>query len=377
MTASDREVPVPDLRTRLQRAGEILRGRDVGALLVGPSPDLFWLSGYRAPALERLTLLLVPARGHAVLLVPELEAPRAQTSGVGDVAELVVWGESEDPIVRVRALLAARGLQDGRLAVQDRLWAVFLLRMQETLPAARWVSGAPITRALRIRKSTEEIAALAAAAAAIDRVHARVPDLLRPGRTEAAVGRDISDAILAEHDEVNFVIVASGPNGASPHHETGSRTLAAGDAVVVDIGGTRDGYCSDMTRNYVLGAVPDGYQEVHDLVEAAQRAGVQSVRPGVTAEQVDRASRRVIEDAGYGALFTHRTGHGIGVEEHEDPYLVDGNVEPLEPGMAFSVEPGVYLPGRYGARIEDIVVVTGDGARRLNQLDRDLVRVSA
>lgn len=199
--------------------------------------------------------------------------------------------------------------------------------------------------------------------------------MLRPGRTESEVARDISEAILEDHDEVNFVIVASGPNGASPHHETGDRELGPGDAVVIDIGGTRDGYCSDMTRNYVLGSAPEGYRGLHDVLEEAQRAGVEAVRPGVPAEEVDATCRRLIADAGYGDRFVHRTGHGIGVEEHEEPYLVAGNGEPLEEGMAFSVEPGIYIPGRYGARIEDIVAVTADGVERLNRRSRSLVEV--
>jgi Xaa-Pro aminopeptidase len=360
--------------TRVRRTQALLTERGVAAFLAGPSADLRWLTGYNALPLERLTVLAIPADGDPVLLVPVLEEPRAASSGAADIAEIVTWEEDEDPMA---VLLERVGVpEQGLLAVQDRLWSVFLLRLQEALPGVRWTEGGEIMRELRVRKTSEEIAALAEAGAAIDRVHERVPEFLRPGRTERAVGREIADAILDEHDEVNFVIVASGPNGASPHHETGDRTIVDGDAVVVDIGGTRAGYCSDMTRNYVLGTTPPEYAEIHAVVEAAQQAGVDAARPGVPAEEVDAACRRVIVDAGYGDMFVHRTGHGIGVEEHEHPYIVAGNAERLQPGMAFSVEPGIYVPDRFGARIEDIVVLDDEGSRRLNRLSHTVTEVA-
>jgi Xaa-Pro aminopeptidase len=244
------------------------------------------------------------------------------------------------------------------------------------MPRAGWVPASRVIKHLRMRKTAEEIDALRRAGQAIDRVHQQVPSLLRPGRTEAEVGRDIADLIVTEgHSQVNFVIVGSGPNGASPHHETGSRVLEPGDTVVVDIGGTLDAYCSDCTRNYVIGTPPDGYTEAHTVLEAAQQAACEAARPGVTAASVDAAARDLLTSAGFGDYFVHRTGHGIGLEEHEDPYIVAGNDTPLEAGMAFSIEPGVYVPGRYGMRIEDIVVVTDDGCERLNTIDRAAVTV--
>jgi len=358
---------------RLARAQAALRDAEVGALLVGPSADLRYLVGYHALPLERLTLLVVPAEGDPALVVPGLEAARAEESGAHRLAPLVPWGETDDPIALVQHLLAAAGVDAGRLALQDRLWTSFTLQLQGALPDATWVPGSQVMRELRLRKSPDEIRALHEVGAAIDAVHAAVPELLRPGRTEAEVGRDIAELILQDHDEVNFVIVASGPNGASPHHETGTRVLTEGDAVVVDIGGTRNGYCSDMTRDYVLGHVPDGYGELHAVLEAAQDAAVAAVRPGVTAASIDEAARAVIRDGGYGEHFIHRTGHGIGVEEHEEPWIVGGNDETITAGMAFSIEPGIYVPGRYGARIEDIVVVTGDGVERVNHRPREIV----
>ena len=358
---------------RLERARGELAAQGLAALLVGPSADLRYLVGYHALPLERLTLLVLPAEGDATLVVPELEAPRAEASGATRCVALRPWAETEDAIALVAELLAATGAAEGALALQDRLWSAFTLALQAALPQARWVPGSTVMRALRLRKTPAEVAALREVGAAIDAVHARVPELLRPGRTEAEVGRDIEALILEDHDMVNFVIVGSGPNGASPHHETGDRRLEVADAVVVDIGGTRRGYCSDATRNYVVGAVPPGYAELHAVLEQAQEAAVQAVRPGVPAEAVDAAARNPITEAGYGELFVHRTGHGIGVEEHEEPWIVAGNAEPLEPGMAFSVEPGIYVPDRYGARIEDIVVVTEDGVERLNHRSRQVV----
>lgn len=356
---------------RLARAQARLRDTDTAALFVGPSADLRWLVGYEALPLERLTLLVVPADGDPTLVVPELEVARAEASGADQHVRVVSFGETDDPFARVDEALAGADTA-GHMAVQDRLWTMFTLQLQDRYPAARWGSSTPITGHLRLHKTPDEVAALQRVGEAIDDVHARVPELLRPGRTEAEVARDITAAIHETHDEVNFVIVGSGPNGASPHHEVGDRVLETGDAVVVDIGGTLDGYCSDETRNYCLGHAPDGYEEVHEVLRLAQQAAVEAVAAGVTAQDVDRAARVPIAEAGYGEAFLHRTGHGIGVEEHEEPWIVEGNAQPLAEGMAFSVEPGIYLAGRYGARIEDIVVVGADGAITCNHRPHEL-----
>jgi Xaa-Pro aminopeptidase len=358
---------------RLVSVRQALREQGIDALLVGPSADLRYLVGYHALPLERLTMLVVPADGEPLLVVPQLEAPRAVDSGATELVALAPWSETDDPISRVVDHLVTSGAARGRLAVQDRLWSAFTLGLQAALPGASWVAGSEVMRRLRMVKSGDEVRALREVAAAIDAVHAQVPELLRAGRTEAEVGRDIGELILRDHEEINFIIVASGPNGASPHHETGDRVLSPGDAVVVDIGGTRAGYCSDMTRNYAIGELPYGYEALHRTLEEAQRTAVRAVRPGVTAASIDAAARDLITDAGYGERFVHRTGHGIGIEEHEEPYIVDGNDERLTPGMAFSVEPGIYVPDRYGARIEDIVVVTDDGVEALNLRPREVV----
>ena len=360
-----------DFADRLDRARTAAGAAGLDALLVTPGPDLFYLTGYAAIALERLTCLVLPAAGPAVLVVPKLERPAAEAAGVLDLGiEVLDWPETADPY----ALVAGRLPGAGTVALDDHMHAAKVLGLRAALPGAGQVLAGPVLGPLRARKSAAEIEALRAAGAAIDRVHDRMADWLRPGRTEREVGRDIAEAMTAEgHVTIDFVIVGSGPNGASPHHELSDRVVRAGEPVVVDIGGTTaTGYCSDSTRTYALGEPPADFAAYYPVLQAAQAAAVDAVRPGVTAEAIDAAARDVIAAAGYGEAFVHRTGHGIGLETHEDPYIVTGNDLPLEPGMAFSVEPGIYLPGRHGARIEDIVVVTEDGVERLNLTSRDL-----
>jgi Xaa-Pro aminopeptidase len=358
---------------RLRRAQAAARAAGVDALLVTPGPDLTWLTGYDAVALERLTCLVLPASGDAFLVCPRLELSSAAASPAGGLGiELAAWEETEDPYRLVADRLGAPAV----VGVANRMWAEQVLRFRAVL-AADQVPAGLVLADLRARKDDAEVAALRDAGQAIDRVHLRMGEWLRPGRTERAVGRDIAQAILDEgHDRVDFTIVAGGPNGASPHHETGDRVLERGDVVVVDIGGTHHaGYCSDCTRTYVLGEAPADFRDYYAVLLAAQVAACEHAGPGVTAESVDRAARDVITQGGYGAAFLHRTGHGIGVETHEEPYIVAGNSTPLAPGNAFSIEPGIYLPGRFGLRLEDIVVATPDGPERLNQAPRDLAVV--
>jgi Xaa-Pro aminopeptidase len=361
---------------RVSHAQKAAAGAGVDALLVTPGPDLRWLTGYDALPLERLTCLVLPADGPAFMVAPGLEVPAVLASPVGDLdVEVVGWGETDDPY----AVIAARLGSPARVALANRMWAEQVLRMRAAMPGAQQSLASGVIGELRMRKSPEEVDALRRAGQAIDRVHARMAEFLRPGRTEREAGRDIAAAILDEgHATVDFVIVGSGPNGASPHHDVGDRTLEAGDPVVVDIGGTTpEGYCSDCTRMYTLGDPPPDFTDYFAVLHEAQLAACAHARPGVTAESVDAAARDVIAAAGYGDAFVHRTGHGIGVETHEEPYIVEGNATVLEAGMAFSIEPGIYLSGRHGARIEDIVVATPDGIERLNVTDRQYVELGA
>jgi Xaa-Pro aminopeptidase len=358
---------------RLTQVADAVRAQGLDVLLLTPGPDLRYVTGYDAKQLERLTCLAVPADKDPFLLVPALELKAAQASPAGALnLETVTWGETENPFGMI-----SDAVGDPReIALSDRMWALHVLQFSGVFPGARQRLASTVLSPLRVRKSAAEIAALKAAGEAIDRVHAKVPQWLKPGLTERQVGAKIAEAILAEgHVQVDFVIVGSGPNAASPHHEVSDRVISGGDVVVVDIGGTMpSGYCSDCTRTLAVGHAPDDFTKYYEVLHDAQEAATRSVRPGVTAESVDRTARKIITDAGYGEWFIHRTGHGIGLESHEDPYIVEGNSTELAPGMAFSIEPGIY-PGPHGARIEDIVICTEDGYQRMNNATRDLVIV--
>jgi Xaa-Pro aminopeptidase len=365
---------------RVHAARDIAAETGIDLLVLTPGSDLRYLSGYNAHAMERLTALVVPRLGEPFLVVPRLAAPMVDAGPAGGLGlELLAWDETDDPFALLARTATARlGAAPTRVAVGARSWAEHALGVQRALPGSALEIASPVVDRLRMVKSPAEVEELALAGAAIDRVHARMADWLRVGRTEAEVGADIAAAILEEgHTGVDFTIVGSGPNGASPHHELSGRTVQAGDVVVVDIGGeTATGYRSDCTRTYVVGgSAPSDVAEWYAVLQAAQEASTAAVRPGVTAQDVDAAARRVIDDAGWGEHFIHRTGHGIGLDTHEAPYIVAGNELPLEPGMAFSVEPGIYLAGRCGARIEDIVVCTDDGVRNLNGGRRELVEL--
>jgi Xaa-Pro aminopeptidase len=347
---------------------------DVDALLLSLGADLPWLTGYTAMPLERLTMLVLPRDGDAVLVVPQLEAPRVEERA--DVFSLRPWAETEDPVAIVASLVGPRR----SLAVSDRTWATFVLQLQARLPSAHWLAGSAVTAPLRAVKDADEVLALRRASAAADRVAHRLQmgEIPLVGRTEAEVSRELGRGLVGEgHSRVNFAIVGSGPNSASPHHEPGERVIEAGEAVVCDFGGILDGYCSDITRTVFTGEPPAEFRDLYAVLQSAQAAAVEAAVVGTPCEDVDGVARRIIDEGGYGPHFIHRTGHGIGIEEHEDPYLVGGNCTPLAPGHAFSVEPGIYLADRWGARIEDIVVATDNGPEALNTVSHDLAVVEA
>lgn len=358
-------------RARRDRAADAARAAGIGAVLASPGSDLTYLTGHRIHESERLTCLVLAPEGESALVVPELEAPRARAAAAG--LEVRTWSETDDPIA-LAASLVPRG---GDVAVGDRMWAAFVLALEGRLAGRRFVTASRIVAPLRMRKDEEEIAALRAAAEAADRVYARIRERAFAGRTETELSREVRELLAAEDHDDTFAIVASGPNGASPHHDAGDRRIASGDTVVLDFGGTRGRYCSDITRTVHVGETVDAEQRrVHDVVRRAQEAAYAAARAGAPAESVDAAARAVIDEAGYGAHFIHRVGHGIGLDGHEDPYLVRGNGVRLEPGMAFSIEPGVYLPGRFGVRIEDIAYIDASGvAQPLNTIDRSLAIV--
>ena len=363
---------------RLQRAAQEAATAGVAGLVVTPGYDLRYLTGSRAQTFERLTALVVPASGTPTVIAPRRELAALQDSAIGDLGiPISDWVDGENPYELVRAALGSPdGALSGTIAVTESMPALHLLPLTELIGTVP-ILATGVLRRLRMVKDASEIDALRKAGAAIDRVHALVPELLVPGRTEAQVAADIAEAIVAEgHSEVAFIIVGSGPHGADPHHECSDRELQTGDIVVVDIGGSYEpGYNSDSTRTYSIGEPDSDVAHRISILEQAQQAAVRAARPGVSAQSVDAAARRVLVEAGMGEAFVHRTGHGIGLSVHEEPYIVEGNDLILEPGMAFSIEPGVYFPGQWGARIEDIVVVTENGCESVNSRPHGLTVV--
>lgn len=342
----------------------------IDLLLITPSADLLYLIGYGAHVSERPTILAVTADDPAVLLLPVLEAPRLpRIPGIIHLA----YEETDNPITRLHEYLSEIAVN--RAMIGDQTWAVTLLRLQAAWPDTRFEPASGLTRRLRMRKSAVELALLAEAGARTDLVFSQVIQLRFTGRTEREIASELDDLLRAQGLQACWQIVASGPNSASPHHLTGERTIHDGDALLLDFGGALEGYQSDTTRTVHVGNANDEFRRVYDVVRQAQETGVHAVHAGVNAQSVDRATRGVISAAGYGDFFIHRTGHGLGLEIHEEPYVVEGNDLTLETGMVFSVEPGIYLPNKFGVRIEDIVAVTADGSERLNTASRDLVVV--
>jgi Xaa-Pro aminopeptidase len=394
---STRSIPAERYAERISRAQALLPGQDASALLIGVGPELQWLTGYAALPLERLTMLVVPARGRPSLVVPRLERAAAEMSTPvqSGLVDFVTWEETEDPFELVARLLTesksrpevqlgALGGAWGRLGgllVSDRLWATFLLRLQAVVPDAAFGLASTILSDLRAIKDDEEIELLRKAAHAADRTVAKVASGRLIGRTEADIAREVRERLEAEgHDEAAFWIVGSGPNSASPHHDPGQRVVRAGEPLLLDIGGRLEGYGSDITRTFwVTGEDNEGptddFLNLYEVLQQAQEAGRRAARAGVPAEDVDAVARDRIAGAGLADHFIHRTGHGIGIEGHEEPYIVAGNERPLEVGNAFSIEPGIYFDGKYGARIEDIVVCSPDGPVSLNEAPRELVLV--
>lgn len=379
--------PIPAQRhaERLDAARRLVREHGLDGMLIGVGADLRYLTGYPAMATERLTMLVVPAQGSSTLIAPYLETIPAGDSpaAAAGLIDVVGWQETEDPVALAVGLLEAAlevpSATLGRLAISDRLWAAFLLRFQAVLPATRFEPASGTLRLLRMHKDPDEIELLRLAARAADRVVEQIAAGRLVGRTEADVAREVRVRLVAEgHETAEFAIVGSGPNSASPHHEASERVIGAGEPIVLDIGGLLGGYASDVTRTLwttggdpTCGPTPD-FLELYAVLASAQAAATRAVRPGVAAERIDEVAREIIVAAGHGSQFIHRVGHGIGLEGHEDPYLVAGNAEPLAEGMAFSVEPGIYLPGRFGARIEDIVVCGPDGPIVLDEISREL-----
>jgi D-alanyl-D-alanine dipeptidase len=368
------QAPAPftgdDYAARMARVVHAAGTAGLDGVVVAPGPDLVWLTGYRPTAItERLTMLVLRPDQEPTLVVPALERPDAEAATGASRLRIVDWPDGQDPYD-----VAARVLDpDGRYGMSDSTWALHLLGLQRTLPGTRYAGLTEALPMMRAVKDADELERLAMAGAAADATYLEIIRLRFAGRRETEVAADLARLLRHHgHEQVDFTVVGSGPNGANPHHEAGDRVIEPGDAVVLDFGGLMHGYGSDTTRTVCVGEPSSELTEVHEVVRRAQQAAFEAVRPGVPCQEVDRVARAVIAEAGYGDRFIHRTGHGIGVTTHEPPYMVEGEEQLLEPGMCFSIEPGIYLPGRFGVRIEDIVTVTADGGRRLNDTDRHL-----
>ncbi|MFB6070298.1 MAG: M24 family metallopeptidase [Halanaeroarchaeum sp.] len=361
-------------RERTVRLQNRLATGSADAVICFPSPNLYYLTGFWEEPMERPFLAFVPAAGEPVIVAPSLYGSQlAEETWISDVR---TYDDGADPLALVKSVVEERGLTSGRLLLDPTMWARFTVALRETVPGATFGVADEVLSGLRIRKDETEIAALREASAIADDVVASLRSMGEEvvGTTETELARTIERRLgNAGGSEPAFdVIVGSGPNGAKPHHRHGDRTIEAGDPVVLDFGTRVDHYPSDQTRTLVFGDdPPEGFADVFDAVRTAQSAAVDAVEPGVTAGSIDEAARSVIEERGYGEQFVHRTGHGVGLEVHEEPYVVAGNDLELAPGMVFSVEPGVYLEGEFGVRIEDLVVVTDSGSSRLNRADRD------
>ena len=374
MTTTQLPAPVPftseDYAARMRRVVASATDAGLDGLLITPGPDLVWLTGYQPTAItERLTALFLAPDREPTLLVPTLERPDAEGAVGAPSLAIVDWADGEDPFARAADYLSPTAT----MGIADSAWAMHLLGLQDAVPGSSYRSLTRSLPMLRAVKDTNELARLAAAGDAADATYEQILGVRFAGRKETDVAADLA-RLLREHGhaQVDFTVVGSGPNGANPHHEAGDRTIEVGDAVVLDFGGLMHGYGSDTSRTVCVGEPSALVREVHEVVRRAQEAGVAAVRAGVACQEIDRAARKVITDAGYGERFIHRTGHGIGTTTHEPPYMIEGEEQPLVPGMCFSVEPGVYLPGQFGVRIEDIVTVTETGGVRLNNTERDL-----
>ncbi|MGW1881356.1 aminopeptidase P family protein [Streptomyces sp. NPDC001970] len=356
----------------MARAARSAAEAGLAGLLVAPGPDLVYLTGHQPVTTERLTLLVLGEGRDPVLVVPTLEAPDAEHAAGASALTLRDWTDGKDPYAVTAPLLDAAG----RFGVSDNAWAMHLLGLQKQLPGTSYVALTEALPMLRAVKDAAELARLEAAGAAADEAYGEILKVRFSGRKETEIAAELAELLLRfGHSQVDFTVVGSGPNGANPHHEAGDRTIVEGDMVVLDFGGLKHGYGSDTTRTVHVGEPSTEEQHVHNVVRAAQQAGFDAVRPGASCQDVDRAARKVIAAAGYGEYFIHRTGHGIGVTTHEPPYMIEGEERELVPGMCFSVEPGIYLPGRFGVRIEDIVTVTESGGCRFNNTPRELAIV--
>lgn len=374
MRATTPPVPVPftvlDYADRLTRTVDEALAAGLDGVVVTPGPELAWLTGYRPMAVTaRLTVLVLTPGLVPTLLVPMLERREAEAAAGADNLEIVDWPDVANPYRLVGMLLQP----NGTFGISDSAQSIHLLELLKEGPDRRFRPLSLRLPMLRAVKDDNEIDRLMMASAAVDAAYREIVRVRFAGRRECDIATDLARLLeYFGHEQVDFTVVGSGPQGANPHHQAGERIIRRGDAVVLAFSGLVHGYASGTTRTVSVGRPRPDVSHVHHVVRAAQEAAFLAVRPGVRCEEIDRAARAVAADAGYAEYFVHRTGHGIGMTAHEPPYLVEGERLPLQPGMCFSIEPGIYLPGRFGVRLEDVVVVTETGGLRFNNTQRDL-----
>lgn len=350
---------------RIQRVQDLLRESGAGVAVIAPTDHMLYLTGWAESGHERFLALLIPAEGDTAFVVPALNASQARKNPAG-INDVIGWSDDTGWLPWVKRLFRRWNLKRRGLVVDDELDSVHLLALQSMAPRSQCSAAAPIMQTLREIKSTDEIHCLERSAELTDCVYEEALTHLSQGMTEEDLQNVVAQSYKLRGTQPAFAIVCFGTNSALPHHHSGKARLKRGDVVVLDIGCKYEDYYSDITRTFAFGRAKPKHAEVYDIVHRAYNAALDFGKPGVTGEQVDAAARTVIENAGYGKYFIHRTGHGIGLSGHEPPNIVKGNTEPLRPGMCFSDEPGIYLPGRFGVRIENVITVTDNGLRSLN-----------
>lgn len=362
-------------RRRTEKLAEVLKRKEIDGFIFGISTNMYYFTDFFDSQAERFLALLVPSKGDPVFLVPELYYDQiCKTTWIKNV---ISWADGEDPFEKMTSIIKEKKLSNSKIAVDDTLRSDFLLALQEKLSQVKFISGGNFISSLRRIKSNDEKDLMMYSGSIADKVMGKVTSTIQAGVSELKIANLIVDTFKELGSEcLNPVpIVASGLYGAQPHYRATDKIIAEGESVVIDCSADWKHYKSDMTRTVFLGKPDKEYLKIYDIVKKAQETGVQSVKPGRTCEEIDQIVRKVIEDEGYGKYFIHRTGHGIGLDVHEEPYIVEGNKLVLEPGMSFSIEPGIYLPGKYGVRIEDCVIVTEKGAECFTNFTHNLITI--
>lgn len=361
--------------SRIEALRQQMVAADIHMMIISATSDMQYVIGSRLPNTERFNALLIGRQGKPCLVLPQLQA--RLVAGLDDQVDTMIWSETEDPIALLARRISDAGVRN--LAVDGLMRSAFLLRLQERLGSGvRFSDATTLSAPVRLIKDEDEIAVLCDLGQRFDAIWDKFwtrGHLV--GRTERDVVEQIR-ALLSDHgfETMEWCDVGSGPNGASPLHHHSDRVIQPGDPVVIDFAGTVKGYYMDTCRTPIAGDPDPAFVELHQIVQSAHDAANHAARPGVEARQVDAAAREVIAQAGYGGRFIHRLGHGMGLDAHEEPYIIAGNTLRLSPGMVYSNEPGIYIPDRWGVRIEDIIVMTEAGARSLNAARRDIVTMN-